>query len=148
MFNEASEVAPVARGKQVRIDGKLRTIPAERVPQYEAFEAAALELFDDDNDCRAALRAAALYLLEVPAAPSDDDRSLARVNGIETVPNVEAWTHAAGEFMARFGAERSAAIAAARAIAVVSDAPEGLIASSLGVNRSTVRRWRGKDERK
>lgn len=139
----------------MRVDGKVRTIPAGRVEAYEKLEADVAGMFDSDDERRAALEAAALYLLEVPPAPSSGDRGAARMHGIHDSPTVEAavetvegWADSAGAFMARYGARRSAADAAARAIAVVSDAPEALIASSLGVNRSTVRRWRGKDERK
>ncbi|AHY26860.1 LamD-like protein [Mycobacterium phage ZoeJ] len=118
----------MARGKQVRIDGKVRTIPADKVDQYEAMAARIDALFPGDrgHERQAALKAAARFLLgDLTVSGAGDDLDLAR------------------------RAEQEAA-AAARAVAILAienGASEQGTAREMGVDRLTVRKWNGKVDR-
>jgi hypothetical protein len=118
-------------GRRVRIGGKARTIPTARVARYEQVEAEAAALYpgaDHAHERTAALDAAGLYLRgELDAATAGTALRAARDN-------------------------LDAAVAAARAVAVlaVDDATisEASAARAIGVDRLTIRKWRGKQDRR
>src|SRR5690242_5907274 len=67
----ADERAEMARGKQVRVGGRTRTIPAASVPRYERMVEQVEAMFpgpERAHERRAALETAAAYLVEETAA--------------------------------------------------------------------------------
>ncbi|QFG08888.1 helix-turn-helix DNA binding domain protein [Mycobacterium phage MalagasyRose] len=144
------------RGLPVRIDGKTRTIPHDQIARYEALSAQVAELYAGDEHAHerdAALRAAALYLVDPPTPVSVP---LPRTNGKLTADD-EARHAAILQRLAPVGDElqagreaEQAARAAARAVAVLSEADgasELGASRALGVDRLQVRKWRGKQDR-
>lgn len=127
------EQVDVARGKPVRIDGKVRTIPAERVARFEAVEAHLAQQYPHESIDRhaseraAALRAAALYLIgELDADGAGDQLHEARAAAEEAV--------AAAKMVATLASEDGAS--------------ELGLHKALGVDRLTVRKWLGKQDRR
>lgn len=123
------EAEQMARGLQVNVGGRRRTIPAMNVARYEntveAIEAA-MPGEHREHERRAAIEAAALYLVDDLDATGAGDA-----------------LHAARE-------EYEAASAAARwftMLAIEDGASEAGLARDLGVDRLTVRKWRGKQDR-
>jgi hypothetical protein len=126
----ADERAEMARGKQVRVDGRMRTIPALNVPRFENTVEVIEAQFPGpqrEHERRAAIETAARYLLDEADAES-----------------VGAAYHEAREAY-------EAASAAARTfvlLAAEDDASEAGLARALGIDRLTVRKYRGKQDRR
>ncbi|AYR01102.1 hypothetical protein SEA_LEMOND_37 [Mycobacterium phage LeMond] len=126
----AEERAAMPRGLQVTVGGRRRTIPALNVPRYEnTLEAIEADMPGDENAHRrqAAIEAAGRYLC--------DDEGVAEAVGDELA-------------VAREEYER--ATAAARMIVLLSvedGASELSLSQRLGINRLTVRKYRGKKDR-
>ncbi len=123
------EAAQMARGLQVNVAGRRRTIPAMNVARYEntvEYIEATMPGAHRAHERRAAVEAAALYLVDdLTASDAGDD------------------LHAARE-------AHEAAAAAARTVVLLSiedGASEAGLARDLGVDRLTVRKWRGKQDR-
>lgn len=122
----------MARGRPVRIDGKVRTIPAASVPRFEAIEAQLAELYPGDEHVHergAALRAAARHLI------GDID------------PGV------AGDELDEARTEHEAAAAAARMVVMLTNEDRGpghesALSREVGVDRLTIRKWLGKQDRR
>lgn len=163
MTTAIDERADVARGRQVRIDGKVRTIPADLVPRFEEIERRVAERYPDDPDLRAAaLAAAATYLVDAPPRPAYvtgatflSETEARRVNfrmrssygelvvGVGTVDQYAEWLRDAR-------AELAQAEAAARVIALLASedgVPETALTSRYEIDRGTLRRWIGKRDR-
>lgn len=151
----------MTKGRIARcLGGKTRTIPADKVPQYEAVEA--LE-FRSEHERRAALEAAASYLIDAPPElrgvhaeiirPEDAKQALAESTKLieEHAASVLAAVGPAAELLRESRARIDGAIAAARtvaALAVGDGVSEVAVAKALGVDRLTLRRWLGKQDRK
>lgn len=153
----------VARGRQVRIDGKTRTIPAGRVARFEALAQRLAEQYPDRTDlARAALTAAAVYLLDTPAIPpvvSVPVSSLADVDAARTelarrdterTDGILAVVDQVAAELADARAELECATIAARTVAALA-AEDGITEVALtqhfGIDRGTLRRWIGKRDR-
>ncbi|WNM74124.1 helix-turn-helix DNA binding domain protein [Mycobacterium Phage Nergal] len=126
----AEEMAEMARGKQVRIDGRVRTIPALNVARFENMCDTIEELYAGEeraHERAAAIKAAALYLCDdLDATGAGDELEAART-------------------------AYEAASAAARIVSNLSiedGASESRMSRELGVDRLTVRKWRGKQDRR
>lgn len=123
------EAALVAKGLQVNVDGRRRTIPAMNVPRYENMvEQVEADYPGPENahKRRAAIEAAARYLC--------DDLDAERM-GDELAEAREVW---------------EAASAAARMFVLLSvddSVSENSLAQRMGINRLTVRKYRGKKDR-
>lgn len=123
------EVAQMARGLQVTVGGRRRTIPAMNVPRYENMVEQIEALYpgpERAHERDAAIETAALYLVDDATADS-----------------VGAAYHEARE-------QWEAAMAATKAfvlLAVEDDASEAGLARGLGIDRLTVRKYRGKQDR-
>ncbi|ASR85734.1 hypothetical protein SEA_EDUGATOR_37 [Mycobacterium phage Edugator] len=121
----------MARGKRVRLDGRDRTIPADRVQRYEDTVAALAERFpgpDHAHELKAAIDAAARYLV-----------------------GDESTIHHIGEELAAARRRHEEATAAARVfvqLAADDGMPETGLAAGLGIDRLTVRKYRGKNDRR
>lgn len=121
--NGDSEMPP---GQRVRIDGSVRTIPAAQVPRFDAIRTQVEGWSDDPEVRRAAIRAAALYLLD------------------------DLGAFDAGIALSRARTDMAKAAAASRVVAILSiedGASELATAQHLGVDRLTVRKWNGKQDR-
>ncbi|AEK09850.1 HTH DNA binding protein [Mycobacterium phage Pixie] len=129
MTTPTMEVAHMARGKQVTIGGVRRTIPAIDVERYERMV--------DQVD--------ALY-----SGPEHTHERAAAVEqvGLYLVDDVDA--EAVGAAMREAREAYEAAQAATRVfvlMAVEDDASEAGLARGLGIDRLTVRKYRGKQDR-
>lgn len=124
----------MARGKPVRVGGTVRTIPAAKVARFEAINAQLDDLFPDDrgrdrsHERAAARQAAALYLL------GDLD------------------TYDAGDALADARRALDAAAAAARVVVMLANEDRGPgheapLSREVRVDRLTVRKWIGKQDR-
>ncbi|ASR85238.1 HTH DNA binding protein [Mycobacterium phage SirPhilip] len=126
----AEERATMPRGLQVNVNGRRRTIPALNVPRYEnTVEAIEADMPGPENAHRrlAAIDAAGRYLC--------DEENLPETIGDELAVAREAY---------------EAATAAARMIvrlSVEDGASELGLSQRLGINRLTVRKYRGKKDR-
>ncbi|AOQ29094.1 hypothetical protein SEA_HEDWIGODU_36 [Mycobacterium phage HedwigODU] len=125
------EAAAMARGKLVSVGGARRTIPAANVPRYEE-QVAAIEAewpgADEAHIRRAAIEAVGRYLCDEADLP-------------ETI----------GEELAEAKEQYEAATSAARMVvrlAVEDNASELSLAQRMGINRLTVRKYRGKVDRR
>ncbi|AVO25827.1 hypothetical protein SEA_PAOLA_37 [Mycobacterium phage Paola] len=131
ILSPTSERTDMVRGKRVRLDGRDRTIPGDRVQRYEDTVAAFTELYagpDHAHELKAAIESAARYLV------GDEDA-----------------IHRAGEELAAARQKHEAAAAAARALVVLAaddGATEVGLAADLGIDRLTVRKYRGKKDRR
>ncbi|QFP94824.1 hypothetical protein SEA_MARSHAWN_38 [Mycobacterium phage Marshawn] len=126
----AEERAAMPRGLQVTVGGRRRTIPALNVPRYEnTVEAIEADMPGDENAHRrhAAIEAAARYLCDEADLPE-----------------------AIGDELAVAREEYEKATAAARMVVLLSvedGASELGLSQRLGINRLTVRKYRGKKDR-
>ncbi|ASR85049.1 hypothetical protein SEA_PHELPSODU_37 [Mycobacterium phage PhelpsODU] len=124
------EAAQVAKGLPVNLGGRRRTIPAANVERYQAtVESIEAEYPGDENAHRrkAAIEAAGRYL--------SNEAELPEVIGEELTIAREQY---------------EAATAAARAVVNLSvddGASELSLSQRLGINRLTVRKYRGKVDR-
>ncbi|QFG14085.1 HTH DNA binding protein [Mycobacterium phage Curiosium] len=127
------EVAAMARGKTVSVGGARRTIPAAQVPRYEdQVEQIEAEWPGAENAHirRAAIEAVGRYL-----CAADD----------------EGLVEAVGDELAVAKEQYEAATSAARMVvrmAVEDKASELSLAQRMGINRLTVRKYRGKVDRR
>ncbi|AHB79568.1 hypothetical protein PBI_VALIDUS_38 [Mycobacterium phage Validus] len=123
------EAAQVARGLQVNVAGRRRTIPALQVPRYENMvEQIEADYPGDENAHRrrAAIEAVARFLVD----------------------DLDA--EGMGDELAEARERYEAASAAARMVVLMSideGASELSIANRMGINRLTVRKYRGKRDR-
>lgn len=151
----------MARGQRVRIsDRRVVTIPAEKVARFESVEGELHTLYSGPervHEYRAARAAAADYLASAGAAPAARViRSAARGNGASEQV-VQSWSGRLAELLSPYAArlvrarrDVEAATAAARTLAVlVADdgLPESATAQWFEIDRQTLRRWRGKNDR-
>ncbi|QFG08426.1 HTH DNA binding protein [Mycobacterium phage Yunkel11] len=125
------EVAAMARGKTVSVGGVRRTIPAAKVPRYEEMvERIEAEFPGDENAHirRGAIEAVGRYLC--------DDEGLAEVIGDELAVAREQYETAtsAARMVVRLSAEDGHS--------------ENSLAQRMGINRLTVRKYRGKVDRR
>lgn len=127
----SGEGEDMARGKRVRIDGRDRTIPADQVPRYDAMVAALAGLYPGDehaHELKSAADTATRYLL-------GDEGATRRV----------------AADLAEAREQTEAATAAARALILLAaedGATEVGLAADLGIDRLTVRKYRGKKDRR
>ena len=150
----------MARGRQLRIGTKVRTIPAAKIARFDDIDATLRQLYpgpEHGHEYEAAIAAAATYLIDAPEPPTLwAIRSAARGN-TTAAPAVDRWTAQLDAILAPHAqrladarAELDAATAAARALATLStedNLTEAAAGQSLGVDRLTVRKWRGKKDR-
>lgn len=150
----------MASGRKIRLGAKVRTIPAAKASRFDEIDSTLRELYpgpERDHEYRGAIAAAATYLIDAPEPPTAwAIRSASRGN-IASAESVEAWTaeldailtpHA--QHLADARAALDAATAAARALAVLATddgLTESATAKLLGIDRLTVRKWRGKNDR-
>lgn len=150
----------MAQGRRVKIDGKVRTIPAERVHRYAAMQERLDTLYpgDDEEHVRAsALQAVAVYLLDAPEpaavevgrSPAEAQRAAREAIEARNASIVER-LQPAGD--ARRATKRAADAAYASASAVAALAAEdGLTERDAGriagIDKLTVRKFRGKRDR-
>ncbi|AXQ63212.1 HTH DNA binding protein [Mycobacterium phage Collard] len=131
ILSPTSERTDMVRGKRVRLDGRDRTIPGDRVQRYEDTVAALTELYAGPHhahELKAAIDSAARYLI-------GDEDAIRR----------------AGEELAVARQKHEAATAAARTLVVLAasdGATEVGLAADLGIDRLTVRKYRGKKDRR
>ncbi|AXQ53059.1 hypothetical protein SEA_RANDO14_39 [Mycobacterium phage Rando14] len=131
ILSPTSEGNDMVRGKRVRLDGRDRTIPGDRVQRYEDTVAALAELYSGPyhaHELKAATESAARYLV-------GDEDAIRR----------------AGEELAAARQRHEAAAAAARALvrlAAEDGVTEVSLAADLGIDRLTVRKYRGKKDRR
>ncbi len=150
----------MARGRKIRIGTTVRTVPAAKQTRFDEIDSTLRELYpgpDHAHEYEAAIAAAATYLIDAPEPPTPwAIRSASRGNSASAGP-VDTWTdqldvilgpHA--QHLADARAELDAAIAAARTLATLATADgltEAATAQRLGIDRLTVRKWRGKNDR-
>lgn len=127
-----SEGDDMARGKRVRIDGRDRTIPAVNVPRYDAMIAALIDQYPGDehsHELTTAVDTATRYLLGDAAGETQRVR----------------------DELAAARKAQEAAIAAARALILLAaddGTTEVALAADLRIDRLTVRKYRGKKDRR
>lgn len=150
----------MARGRKIRIGTTVRTIPADKADRFDEIDHTLRELYPGSahaHEYQAAIAAAATYLIDAPEPPPPwAIRSASRGN-TATAQSVDTWTaqldailapHA--HHLANARAALDAATAAARTLAtLVTDdgLTETATAQRLGIDRLTVRKWRGKKDR-
>ena len=150
----------MARGRKIRIGNTVRTIPAAKENRFDEIDATLRQFYpgpDHSHEYAAAIAAAATYLIDAPEPPTPwVIRSASRGNSVSAEP-VDAWTaqldlilapHA--QRLAGARAELDAALAAARTLATLATGDgltEDATAQRLGIDRLTVRKWRGKNDR-
>ncbi|QNJ58259.1 helix-turn-helix DNA binding protein [Mycobacterium phage Ellie] len=123
------EAAQMARGLAVNVGGRRRTIPAMNVARYENTVEQIEAMYpgpERAHERRAAIESAALYLVD------------------------EADAESVGNAMHEAREQYEAAIAATRLFVMLSvedDATEAGLARGLGIDRLTVRKYRGKQDR-
>ncbi|APC43632.1 hypothetical protein SEA_LILPHARAOH_32 [Mycobacterium phage LilPharaoh] len=123
------EAAEMARGLTVSIAGRRRTIPAAKVERYESW----VEQIGREY-----------------ASPEDEHRRRAAIEAVGRFLCDEDAVEKIGEELAEAREQYEAASAAARAVvllAVEDGASELGLAQRLGINRLTVRKYRGKKDR-
>ncbi|AFN37733.1 HTH DNA binding protein [Mycobacterium phage MacnCheese] len=124
------EAAQMARGMQVNVGGRRRTIPAMNVARYENMVEQIEALYpgpERAHERDAAIEQVALYLVD------------------------EAEPETVGAAMREAREAYEAAMAATKAyvlLAVEDDATEAGLARGLGIDRLTVRKYRGKQDRR
>lgn len=148
----------MAQGKRVKIDGKVRTIPAHEVPRFDDMHARLGELYPgDEHVLGAALQAVALYLLDAPApatievgrSPSDAQRAAREILNARKASAVERLAPV-GDARRATQADAQAAYVAAGAVAALA-AEDGLseveAGRLAGIDKLTVRKFQGKRDR-
>lgn len=121
----------MARGKPIIVAGTRRTIPAAQVPRYEKQVEHIEAEWSDAHDAhvrRAAIEAAGRYLSGETDLPEAIGRELAEAKN-------------------RYEAATSAARTVVR-MAVDDNTSELSLAQRMGINRLTVRKYRGKIDRR
>lgn len=150
----------MTRGKQVRIGNQVRTIPAANAERFEQIDHTLRELYpgpEHTHEYKAAITAAATYLIDAPEPPSPWTlRSASRGND-KSAAIVEKWNTQLDALIAPYAeqlhqarTELDVATAAARTLAALA-ADDGLTetatAERFDVDRLTLRKWRGKRDR-
>ncbi len=149
------------RGRQVRIGKRMRTIPATQLERFDDIEQTLRDLYpgpEHDHEYQAAIEAAATYLIDAPAPPDAWTMRSASRGNTESAAVVETWSTqldaVLGPVAEQFRRARAVAestTAAARTLAILAG-DDGLTevasAQRFGVDRTTLRRWRGKNDRK
>lgn len=151
----------MARGRKIRVGTTVRTIPADKTARYDEIDNTLRELYpgpDHTHEYQAAIAAAATYLIDAPEPPSPwAIRSASRGN-TACAEEVDTWTaHLDAIFapharhLADARAALDAATAAGRTLATLATddgLTESATAERLGIDRLTVRKWRGKNDRR
>jgi hypothetical protein len=150
----------MARGRKIRVGTTVRTIPADKTARFDEIDHTLRELYagpDRAHEYQAAIDAAATYLIDAPEPPTPWAVRAASRGNAATAETVDTWTaqldtilapHA--HHLANARAALDAATAAARTLAtLVTDdgLTETATAQRLGIDRLTVRKWRGKKDR-
>ncbi|UBV20432.1 hypothetical protein H8Z59_24695 [Mycolicibacterium fortuitum] len=139
----------------------MRTIPAPQLERFDDIEQTLRDLYpgpEHDHEYQAAIEAAATYLIGAPAPPDAWTMRSASRGNADSAAVVEAWSAQldtvlgpVAEQFRRARAVAESATAAARTLAILAG-DDGLTevasAQRFGVDRTTLRRWRGKNDRK
>lgn len=150
----------MASGRKIRIGAKVRTIPASKAGRFDEIDNTLRELYpgpERENEYQAAIAAAATYLIDAPEPPTSwAIRSASRGN-TACAESVDTWTAELDAILAPHAqhltdarAALDAATAAARTLAILATGDgltEAATAQRLGIDRLTVRKWRGKKDR-
>lgn len=146
----------MAQGRRVKVDGVMRTIPADRASRYDDAQARLSERYDGE-ELSAALSAVAQYLLDAPAPvtievgrTSADAQRAAREVLDKRKASISDLLIPLGDARRETKALAECAYVAAAAVAALcadDGLSEGDAAELAGVDRLIVRKFRGKRDR-